>query len=271
MIRLVCVDVDGTLVGSSGAVLPAIWPAAEHARERGIRLAVCTGRPGFGFAFDYAKRLDADGWHVFQNGASIVHPASSRSLSTSLPDGASAMLIARARANGRILELYNDQAYAVESSARRASMHAELLGVPYAPRAFESLPGPLVRAQWLAAHEDEAGIFAEPHPGLELSWSTSPVMADTLFVNMTAAGVDKAHAVRTVAAQYGVPMAQVMFVGDGNNDLGAMRAVGYPVAMANADDAVLSLACRVVGHVDDAGLVEALDLAGGADAAFLAR
>ena len=96
-------------------------------------------------------------------------------------------------------------------------------------------------------------------------------MADTLFINMTAAGVDKGHAVGTVAANYGIPLDSVMFVGDGSNDLGAMRRVGYPVAMANADAAVLAMARLVVGHVDAAGLVDALDFATHADPAIVSR
>jgi hydroxymethylpyrimidine pyrophosphatase-like HAD family hydrolase len=200
-----------------------------------------------------------------------MHATSGRSLSTSLPEGAAAMLIERARATGRILELYTDLEYAVESTSAIARKHAGLLGVPFTPRPLESLPGSLVRAQWLAQHEDEQQIATEAYPGLELSSSTSPVMPETLFVNITTAGVDKGRAVREVATAYGVPLESVMFVGDGNNDLGAMQTVGYPVGMANADAAVLALVRRVVGHVDAAGLAEALDLAAGADPAFLER
>ena len=48
------------------------WEAAARARARGIRLALCTGRPAFGLARGFAERLDGGGWHVFQNGASVV-------------------------------------------------------------------------------------------------------------------------------------------------------------------------------------------------------
>ena len=130
MIQLVFTDVDGTLVGSSGTVLPAIWTAAERVRAAGIRMAVCSGRPAFGDARGYATRLEPEGWHVFQNGASVVHLVDGRSLSTPLPPPSFAALIARARATGRILELYTDSEYAVESTAPRAKEHARLLGVP---------------------------------------------------------------------------------------------------------------------------------------------
>ena len=44
MIRLICLDVDGTLVGSSGEVPDEVWRATDALRERGVRLAVCSGR-----------------------------------------------------------------------------------------------------------------------------------------------------------------------------------------------------------------------------------
>ena len=261
MVQLVCIDVDGTLVGSGGRVPPDVWTAAERMRSRGVRLAICSGRAAFGLAREYAERLDPDGWHVFQNGASIVHLPSEESRSGRIPPHAVEQLIARARRMGRILELYTDSGYAVESTADRAQRHAGLLGVPFEPRKFTSLVGPIVRAQWLLAHEEASAVLAEPHGDLTLFPSTSPVMPDTTFVNMTPPGVDKATAVRAVAEEYGLPLDHVMMVGDGVNDVGVLGIVGYPVAMGNAESEVFDVARFEVAHVDQGGLVEAFELA----------
>ena len=268
MIQLVCVDVDGTLVGSSGAVRPSVWDAVARARAAGLRLAICSGRPAFGVAREYAARLDPTGWHVFQNGASVIRLGSSESVSDGLPPGAVDALVARARRTGRILELYADTDYAVESSAEPAREHATLLGLAFAPGPFERLAGRVVRAQWLVRRGEEHAVLAEPHPGLEVAASTSPVMPETVFVNVTPAGVTKASAVRGVARAYGIALDEVMFVGDGDNDVAAMRAVGFPVAMANAEPAVRAVARLTVAHVDADGLAEALAVAldGAADA-----
>lgn len=261
MIRLICIDVDGTLVGSSGTVLPAVWKAAERVRERGIRLAVCTGRPGFGDARGHALRLDPGGWHIFQNGASVVNVRSGQSRSSVVQPQLVAGLVAKSRRTGRILELYGDLDYAVESESPRARAHAALLGVPFRATPLDRLHGPVVRMQWLLPREEGPVVLAESEPGLERSASTSPIMPDTVFVNVTPAGVTKASAVRTLAESYGIAREDVMFVGDGDNDLGAMRSIGYPVAMGNAEPSLRAMARRVVSHVDEGGLVEALELA----------
>lgn len=260
-VRLVCIDVDGTLIGSSGVVHDATWTALERAQARGIRIAISSGRPGFGVTREYAERLDPAGWHIFQNGASVVQLASGRTESAALPDEAVAALIRRARATGLPLELYRDHDYVIESTARRAREHAVLLGVPYEPRAYESVPGPFVRAQWLLSPAEAEMILTEPYPGLEVAPSTSPLMPDTQFVGLTRGGVNKGQAVADVAAQYDVPLDEVMFVGDGGNDESALRRVGHPIAMGNAEPELMAVARHVVGHVDRGGLVEALEIA----------
>jgi len=260
-IGLVCIDVDGTLVGSDGSVHPAVWPAAERTRARGIRLALSSGRPGFGITREFAQRLDRDGWHCFQNGASVIRLGDGHSRSVPLPPGAVVELTARARRQQRLLELYTDDDYAFDGPAARARAHASLLGLPFRPRPLEALSAPVVRGQWLVGCEETEAVLAEPHPELELSVSASPAMPETRFINITAHGVDKGSAVRAIAAEYGLPLSRVMFIGDADNDASALRAVGWPVAMANAEPGARALARLIVGHVDAGGVAEALVLA----------
>ncbi|HET7546092.1 MAG TPA: Cof-type HAD-IIB family hydrolase [Polyangiaceae bacterium] len=261
MIHLVGIDVDGTLLGSSGKIHPDVWDATRRARAAGIHLALCSGRPAFGLALEYARGLDAEGWHVFQNGASIVDVATGKSRSVPLPVDVVRGLIARARSTGDLLELYTDDELANESSSPLAHEHARLLGVRFEVRPFESLTQPIVRAQWLVSHEAGRQLAAVPHPALEIALSTSPLMPETTFVGITSAGVSKGSAMRTVADEYRIPLREVMYVGDAENDLSALQIVGHPIAMANAAAAVLKIATRRVDHVDAGGLAQALELA----------
>jgi Cof subfamily protein (haloacid dehalogenase superfamily) len=261
MIGFVGIDVDGTLVGKSGEVAPRVWQAAELARAKGIRLALCSGRPAFGRAVEYARRLDADGWHAFQNGASIVNLPTGQSRSVALPKDAVEAFIAEARANGDILELYSDQDWVEESQAAWAVEHARLLGVEFEQRSFDSLEGPVVRAQWLLTLEQARRLMSRPHPGLEASQSTSPLMPGTQFCGFTREGVSKASAMRTIAEEYGIAMQDVMYIGDSGNDIPALRVVGHPIAMGNADPQVIEAAGRTVAPVDEGGVADALQIA----------
>jgi Cof subfamily protein (haloacid dehalogenase superfamily) len=261
LIRLIGIDVDGTLVGSSGIVQPAVWAAADKARQNGIRLVLCSGRPAFGVALDYARRLDPAGWHVFQNGASVIDLHSGKSSSVAVPPQLISKLIHQARETGHVLELYSDTAYVTESDADWARVHAELLGVPFKPAPYESLNAPVVRAQWLLSASDRDRFMQSPPTEVEVAVSTSPIMPDTNFVGLTHKGVSKGAALRLIAESYGIDLRDVMYVGDADNDLAALRVAGHPVAMGNGSAAVRALAKHTVGHVDEGGLAQAFALA----------
>jgi Cof subfamily protein (haloacid dehalogenase superfamily) len=261
MLGLICVDVDGTLVGTGNVVRDDVWNALADARRRGVRVALCSGRPAVGHALAYAQRLDADGWHVFQNGASIVNVGTRDSLSEAMPEGAVPALLERADRTRRLLEVYTDSEYAVNLPGDLAERHAALLGLPYEPRAPESLEGTLVRAQWVVPIGEQGDVMAEPHPGLALHPAGSPAMPDTMFISVTKEGVGKGVAVGTIARRYGLDMSRVMMVGDGENDVAAMAVVGHPVAMGNAVPLARAAARHHVADVDAGGLREAVELA----------
>ncbi len=261
MLGLVCIDVDGTLVGTGGVVPDRVWQAAERARAAGIHLALCSGRPAVSLTREYAVRLDPQGWHIFQNGASIVNVGTGESSSAAFPQQALLDLVERSRQTGRLLEVYTDDDYAVERGTDLARRHADLLALPFQTRDLLSLAGQVVRVQWVVPRSEAAAVMAEPHEGLTLHPAGSPVMPDTMFISVTREGVDKGSAIRQVAGAYGVPLDRVMMVGDGHNDVLAMQAVAYRVAMGNADAEARAEANHFVGHVDEGGLADALDLA----------
>lgn len=260
-VALICLDVDGTLLGASGEVSANVWRALDRARAAGIRLAMCSGRPGFGVTRALATQIEPDGWHCFQNGASILHLGDRISKSAAIPSGVIAMLVERARRHARVFELYTDDEYVTESEAEVARAHAGILGLEFAPRAYETLHPPIVRAQWIVEHHELEDVISEAHPELEISPSLGPALPDHVFVNLTRQGVDKGSAVRAVAEAYDIALADVMYVGDGFNDTPALRIVGMPVVMRNAEEAALALGKHVVGTVAEDGVVQAVEMA----------
>ena len=254
-------DVDGTLVGTGNVIRDDVWAALHGARERGVHIALCSGRSAIGHARAYALRLDADGWHIFQNGASIVKVGTGESLSEAFPPTALPALITRAHATGRLLEVYTDQQFAITLPGDLAERHAAVLGVPYEARHPAELDGTVVRVQWVVPRSQENTVVNEPHLGLALHPAGSPAMPEVSVISVTREGVSKGSAIESIAAHYGVALDRVMMVGDGENDVSAMRVVGHPVAMGNADAPAIKASHHRVAHVDDGGLREAVELA----------
>ena len=61
MIKLICLDVDGTMVGRSGAPQQPLWDAAAAATKPCQHLAMGTARVAIGESYECARLLDPDG------------------------------------------------------------------------------------------------------------------------------------------------------------------------------------------------------------------
>ena len=70
---------------------------------------------------------------------------------------------------------------------------------------------------------------------------------------------DKGKALLALAAHLGIPREQTMAFGDGLNDLSMLRAAGTGVAMANAVDAVRAAADVVTGSCDTDGVAMVIE------------
>lgn len=263
MIQLVCLDVDGTLVGPTGEVTDAVWEAVDVALARGQHLALSTARGAFGSSLEIAQRLDPSGWHVFHAGGAVVH-ADGRVKTHQLDQDVVGRCCEISDDLGQILELYSAKRYAVDSDAPLAVEHAALMGVPFEARPRSTLLNSdedIVRVQFVSDVAAAPAVMnALEVVAATVTSATSPVMPGAVFISVTQPGITKATGVSAIADALGLTVADVMMVGDGHNDLPALEAVGHAVAMGNAEQAVLDVATHRVASVVDDGVVEALEL-----------
>ena len=267
MIPLICIDVDGTLVGASGTVTDKVWEAVDQALDRGQQLALSTARGAFGSAWEMAQRLNPSGWHVFHAGGAIVHSKTSETRGHAIPASALRQLRDLEHSPGAdnwFLELYSPAAYAVESDSAPSVDHAALMGLPFEQSSFDDFlaeQDTIIRAQMVVPVADIPTVQERLAPlGLSTSSATSPIMVGTAFVSITQPGITKATGITSICNELGLTIDQVMMIGDGLNDLPAIEAVGHPVAMGNAEDEVKTVANHIVADVEDDGVVEALEL-----------
>jgi Cof subfamily protein (haloacid dehalogenase superfamily) len=78
------------------------------------------------------------------------------------------------------------------------------------------------------------------------------------YLEISAKGIDKGHAVHAICKKYGFSPSQVMAVGDYYNDIGMFREAGYSVAMGNAPSDIKSQADTVTLSNNENGLALAI-------------
>lgn len=261
---LALLDLDGSLIGSSGQVESCVWDAAERARDAGVRLAVCTGRPGFGVAARVARRLDPDTPHIFQSGAQITYIDGDTLQVSALKENAILTLVRAARELGVVLELYTPNALYVERRTDISEAHAKMIGVTAIVRdlAEVAVAEPVVRAQWVVPASRLDDVLSVVVEGIETSTATSPALPDANFVSLTRAGVDKGSAARWLCDRLEIDPALVMGLGDSPGDVPMLDVVGFPVTMGSGDpDVIARYDGNAVRGVDECGAATALERA----------
>lgn len=263
MIPLALLDLDGTLIGQDGQVQACVWEAAERARDAGVRLALCTGRPGFGVAARVARRLDPDTPHIFQSGAQITYLDGDTIQVSALKEQATVKLVRHARELGVVLELYTPNALYVERRTEISEAHAKIIGVTAIVRDLSDVAAgePVVRAQWVVQPDRLDDALAAGVDGVEPSIATSPALPDTFFVSLTRAGVDKGSAARLLCERLEIDPAQAMAVGDSPGDVSMLDLVGFPRVMGSGDPEMIVRYGDPLPGVEECGAVDALEQA----------
>ena len=262
MIRLVLIDVDGTLVGRNG-VHPSTWDALARAHGRGVHVGLCTGRIGSGKALEYARRVSPDGFHIFQNGAVVSRPGQPAEYTSLLPPASYRALVAMSRREDEPLEVYSERRFFLERHSELTRVHVRFLELEPEIVDLDALPEPALRAQWVV-DESRWPHFRDLTATLgdvEVNPATAPWCPGTVFSNLTRVGTSKRSAMRWLVTRYGIGGSDVAMIGDAVNDLETMRAAGLGIAMGNAEPRIKEIAAAVVADVDAGGLAEAIDFA----------
>lgn len=263
MIPLVIVDLDGTMIGSSGTVQECVWQAVEKAKAAGVKAAVCTGRPCGGGSQKVAQRLGPNNPHIFHSGAVVSYP-DGRPLSVqALPGAVAEQVIAFSREHNLVLELYTPAEMFVERKTPLSEAHAKMIAMNAVVRDLKSVSAsePIVRAQWVVTSAQLGITEALKLNNIQISRASSPVLKDTYFISITQAGVSKGSAVEYLAKHLKMSLANIMAVGDSRGDLPMLERVGHPVVMANSEAELLARYPTKVGDVENCGAAAAFELA----------
>ncbi|GAA1723814.1 HAD family hydrolase [Aeromicrobium alkaliterrae] len=251
--KLVALDVDGTLVNGRNEMTDAVRETVRAVRDAGIEVVISTGRsvPG---VMDTADKLGFDDGYAIGSNGSLVFTYRPLELLRAVTFDAS-------EAVRSILERMPDVLVAVEEvgvgyRVNRA-FPADELGGTITVQSVDELIGEPVTRVIVRSPEHSTEEFREVVADLGLT-DTNYYIGYTAWLDIAPVGTSKASGLDFLTQHLGIEQADVLAIGDGNNDVEMLGWAGLGVAMGQALPEVAAAADEVTGSIDDDGVVDVL-------------
>ncbi len=270
-VRLIAIDIDGTLLNSEFKIPPANIVALRQAREAGVEIVLVTGRRHT-FAMPIAEALGIDMWLITSNGAvtkSMTGELFHRDL---LPAATARKLIAHMNGFRSNCVLTFD----TEVKGALVLEHADVLNgsisrwieknapwIDFVVPLEKALTRDPVQAMFCGTvarmHEAEAHLQGSGMDHEITALKTEYPARDLCMFDVLNYGCSKGHAVARWARYRGITKEQVMAIGDNYNDIEMLNFAGIPVVMGNACEAMKRLGFAETGTNDEAGVASAVE------------
>ncbi len=271
MIRLLAIDIDGTLLDSKGRVPQANLDAIHRAAGRGVRIVIATGR-SFHFALQALGDLPDDLTLLAYNGA-IARSRSGETLLRRMLPQAVARQVLEATIKWRTdTACVFDRPLAGQlvydrmdwSHPNRAGFKRRNAAIIQAvDRLEEAVTEDPVQVTFNGGVHTMRAISTRlaTHPvapHLEVTLTAYP-HRDFAMVDVSGAGITKGTGLAALAGHFDVPQAEVMAIGDNHNDRDMLEWAGTGVVMGNAEPELKTRGFHLTGTNDEAGLSQAID------------
>ncbi len=269
-IRLVALDIDGTLIGEDLLLHDRTLAAIRAARHRGVSVSLVTGRMSTS-ALVFARELRLTDPIVAYQGALIraLRPDGDERLGRLLrhrPLGAAAAreVVTWARTAGLEPHVNHLERFVIRADDPRAEDYSSFLGsrAEIVPDLLAWLRHPVSKVLAVSVEPMDEAILADARR--RFAGRAAVTISHPRFLEFLAPGVSKAEGVRHLARRARVPMANVLAIGDNFNDLEMLAAVGHGAAMPSAPEPVRAAARYIAPPLADEGaarLIEQLVLA----------
>ena len=270
-IRLLAIDIDGTLLNSQFQIPPANLEALRHAHEAGVEILLVTGRR-HSFALPIAEQLGFDLWLISSNGAVTRSSSGELFHRDLLPAGTARGLCAAMREfRGNTVLTFDTETKGALVLERMDELNGSIQRWLEKNMQFIDFVVPIENA--LVSDPVQAmfcGTIARMRGALQTLAQceladhitvlrTEYPVRDLCIVDVLNQGCSKGHALERWAGYRGIPREQVMAIGDNYNDIEMLVFAGIPVIMGNASAELRNRGWMVTGLHDEAGVATAVE------------
>jgi Cof subfamily protein (haloacid dehalogenase superfamily) len=270
-VRLIALDIDGTLLDSRWQVSAANREAVGEAARRGIEVALVTGRR-YDFALPVAQKIDAPLTMIVNNGALIRSNDGATHLRHLLPRAVAAQVL-RATEGWReaaavVFDRPNAEQVMIESFDADDTLRA---GYYSRNKEFIAFAKPLEKC----LTEDPIQVMFSGNIApvrkieavlREAEFAQSYTLAVTIYakkdfgmIDVINPGCSKGSSLAEWAALRGIAREEVLAIGDNHNDLEMLTFAGIPVVMANGVDELKTFGWHETRSNDHDGVAAAIE------------
>ncbi|MFC5470556.1 Cof-type HAD-IIB family hydrolase [Cohnella suwonensis] len=258
--RLIAMDLDDTLLTDELTVTDATRQAMAEAVAKGVHLTIATGRM-FDSAQRIARQVGLNVPIITYQGSLIKNLLDEEVLyERSVPVDVAEELHAYCQQNGLHLQSYIDDKLYVPEDNDKVKGYAKQSKIPYLVESDFSRIIASDRQTKLLIIDEPAKLDAML-PGLKERFGGRVHLTKSKpnYLEFMHPEGTKGHALRFLAAHYGIPMEQTIAMGDAMNDHEMVEAAGLGVAMANAVPALKAVADFVTLGNNEDGVKHVLD------------
>ncbi len=259
--QLIALDLDGTAMGRTRTIRPAVRAAVAEAIRRGAVVTLATGRM-YCRTVPFWQALGANGPIICYQGAVVRDSLTGETLhERGIPVDLAHEVVHLARRLDLPLNVYLDDEICIEAVTPAWERYYRHANGAVEPRIVGDM------LSFLTREPTHLALITAAEGTRELVERARAHFAGRLYVTtghplmceLSHPEVSKGRALRLLAERLGIPRERVMAVGDNLNDLDMVEWAGLGVAMGDAPPELLAVADAVVGTVDEDGVAEAFE------------
>ena len=270
-IRLLAVDIDGTLLNPEFKISEADLAALRRAHEEGVEVIVVTGRRHT-FALPIVSQLGFDLWLMSSNGA-ITRSLAGETFHRDLLSAQTCHRLCGAmrQFRGNTVLTFDKESKGAIVLERMGELTASiqrwleknLQYIDFVIPIEDSLTTDPVQAMFCGAIDPMRQALATlKNSGLENDITilrTEYPARDLTIVDVLNRGCSKGHALQRWADYRGITREQVMAIGDNYNDIEMLAFAGVPFIMGNASEELRGRGWAVTLPNDQNGVAAAIE------------
>ena len=270
-IKLIAMDIDGTLLSSSGELPEENVRAVTEAAARGIEIVIVTGRR-FASARTIADALACDAHVIASNGALIKSQSGETHWRRLLPASVARQVLEASPEHRALTGVIFDRPRERQVIFERIDWEGPLIG-PYLRRHREQVAEVTPLTDCLDGDDPVEILFLGECAAMRSAMrklESLPIAGDyqlalteyehrnLSMLDVLQRGVSKGAALAGWAAQRGIAPQEVMAIGDNWNDREMLEFAGFPVVMANSVAPLKSLGWAETLSNDECGVACAI-------------